>query len=204
MLRRTFDIVFSASGLIMGFPVFLFIAAIICLDSPGGPLFFQERVGYRGRPFMIWKFRTLYVGTGSGHPKGFVLDLSDDRVTRVGRILRYLHADEFPQFWNILRGDMSIFGWRPMTLEAVEEGETEISNYREPFFYFRPGLFSPAAKVPEYKRTGGIHERFHIDMWYVKNRTWLVDLRVLLAVFNLAKMPGEDENTPALELADQN
>lgn len=111
-IKRGFDVVASAVALILLLPLFLCIAIAIKLDSPGPVMFRQARVGLHGKPFMIYKFRSMVVGaekmgTGLFNYEG------DPRVTRVGRFLRDTSLDELPQLWNIVKGEMAIVGPRP-------------------------------------------------------------------------------------------
>src|SRR5690554_1195305 len=108
--KRLFDLCLALPGLILLVPVFLVIAVLIKLDD-GGPVFFrQERVGFRGRRFRIWKFRTMVVDAERG---GALTVGSDPRVTRVGKWLRKLKMDELPQLINVVRGEMNLVGPRP-------------------------------------------------------------------------------------------
>lgn len=108
--KRVFDLCIAIPGLIFLSPLFLVVALLIKLDD-GGPVFFlQERVGYRGRRFRIWKFRTMYVGA---EQKGSLTIGEDPRITRVGRWLRKWKIDELPQLINVVLGEMSLVGPRP-------------------------------------------------------------------------------------------
>ena len=114
--KRFFDVWIAVSLSLLLAPLFLVLALAVALDSRGGVLFCQERIGRCGRPFRILKFRTMRVC-----PKGGALTRSeDDRITRVGRVLRPLHLDELPQLWNVIRGDMSLIGPRPEVPRFVE------------------------------------------------------------------------------------
>jgi lipopolysaccharide/colanic/teichoic acid biosynthesis glycosyltransferase len=112
-VKRTFDYAAAASGLVFGAPVLIAISAAIRIDSPGGVLFVQERLGKHGRPFRLLKFRTMRSAPIRYNPDGSTrIDAGDDRVTRVGRHLRGA-LDELPQLFNVLRGEMSLVGPRP-------------------------------------------------------------------------------------------
>lgn len=107
--KRLFDIVCAACGLVVLSPLFLITALAVGLTSPGGILFCQERIGLGGKPFIIYKFRTM-----RKENSGLKITASgDDRITPVGRILRKTKLDELPQLFNVLRGDMSFVGPRP-------------------------------------------------------------------------------------------
>ena len=129
-LKRLFDVAFSLGVLVLLSPLFLILAAAVWLDDPkGSPLFFQERVGTRGRTFRMVKFRTMCIDAEdrlgdlmhANEKDGPVFKIAGDpRVTRVGRFLRKTSLDEMPQFWNVLVGDMSVVGPRPALPREVE------------------------------------------------------------------------------------
>jgi lipopolysaccharide/colanic/teichoic acid biosynthesis glycosyltransferase len=134
MIKRTFDGVGAAIGLLLMMPVFVLIAAAIKLDSPGPVLFRQVRVGRRFQPFRIYKFRTMRNGPpGAGQA---ITSQHDSRVTRVGRLLRRTKLDELPQLLNVLIGDMSFVGPRPEVPKYVELYRTEFA----PILETRPGI----------------------------------------------------------------
>ena len=119
VLKRLFDLIVSLIMLLVLWPFMLIIAVAIKLDSPGPALFFQERVTTYGKRFQIWKFRTM---VNNAEAIGAKVTVSNDqRVTKVGRVLRNLRLDEFPQLWNILRGDMSFVGTRPEVVKYVDQ-----------------------------------------------------------------------------------
>lgn len=119
VLKRLFDLIVSLIMLLVFWPFMLIIAVAIKLDSPGPALFFQERVTTYGKRFQIWKFRTM---VNNAEAIGSKVTVSNDRrVTKVGRVLRNLRLDEFPQLWNILRGDMSFVGTRPEVVKYVDQ-----------------------------------------------------------------------------------
>ena len=117
-IKFVLDRILSFFLLALSLPLQLLIASIIKIES-SGPIFFrQERAGLRGKPFTILKFRSMIVGANSSGP---VISLNDSRVTRVGRFLRKTSLDEFPQFWNVLKGDMSLVGPRPPIPKEVKQ-----------------------------------------------------------------------------------
>lgn len=130
-VKRLFDIAFSLSVLVVLLPVHLAVALAVYLDDPhGSPLFFQERVGRRGRTFRMVKFRSMYVDAedrleslmSANEKDGPVFKIREDpRITRVGRFIRKTSLDELPQFWNVLVGDMSIVGPRPALPREVRQ-----------------------------------------------------------------------------------
>lgn len=137
MIKRLFDIVASALGLLLLLPVLLSIATWVRLDSPGPALFRQTRVGRFGRPFTIHKFRTMRVEPGAAITVG-----ADPRITRAGVWLRASKLDELPQLWDVLRGAMSLVGPRPELPRYVEGYPPEL---RERVLSVRPGITDPAS-----------------------------------------------------------
>lgn len=132
--KRAFDIVAAALGLVVLSPVLLLIALAIVIDSRGAPLYRQTRIGHGGRPFTIWKFRSMHQGAERllaqllehNEASGHIFKMKrDPRVTRVGRILRRTSLDELPQLWNVLNGTMSIVGPRPPTAAEVDQYSPE-------------------------------------------------------------------------------
>ena len=131
VVKRAFDIAFSACVLVVLLPVLALIALAVWLDDPhGSPLFFQERVGRRGRTFKMVKFRSMYVDAEdrleelmcNNEKDGPVFKIKDDpRITRVGKFIRKTSLDELPQFWNVLVGDMSVVGPRPALPREVRQ-----------------------------------------------------------------------------------
>ena len=140
----------------------------------GGPVLYrQRRVGLRGEEFELLKLRTMVVGA-EAQGAGWAVNRGDPRITRAGRLLRGLSADELPQLWNVLRGDMSLVGPRP-TLAYQVERYTDRQRKR---LEVKPGLTGWAqihgrASLPW-------EERIELDVWYVENRSWLVDAKILL------------------------
>lgn len=131
VIKRSIDIIGALVGLAITFPIAIVVAIANKIDSPG-PLFYtQKRCGLNGQQFKIWKFRSMVVGadklqhTIPNQAKGLVFKhRSDPRITRVGSFLRRTSLDELPQFWNVLRGDMSLVGTRPPTVNEVEQYES--------------------------------------------------------------------------------
>ena len=160
----------------------LVIGIIIRLDSPGDALFRQERMGYRGRPFIIYKFRTMrnrvVAQTSQAHRDDAMTKDDDTRVTRVGRILRRTRLDELPQILNIIRGEMSFIGPRPEAIALSRWYENEL-----PFYLYRhivlPGL-SGWAQVNQGHVTdlNSVQQKLEFDFYYIKNFSWWLDLLI--------------------------
>lgn len=142
MLKRLFDICFALCALLVSAPVLVAVALWIKLDSRGPVLFRQERVGLRGRPFAIYKFRTMRVGAAEQGPQ--ITVGADKRITRAGAFLRRYKLDEFPQFVNVLVGDMSIVGPRPEVPRYIALYPLEA---RDLILSVRPGITDLASIV---------------------------------------------------------
>ena len=177
-IKRAFDIVTSAIGLVVLSPLFGLIALQIKISSKGPVFYAQERVGLYGRPFHIYKFRTMIDHAESdGVPK---LTLDDDpRITKLGHGLRKYRLDELPQLWNILRGDMSIVGPRPERPYFIEQIMKEAPYYCL-IYKVRPGLTSWGPIRVGYTDTiEKMIERLNSDVVYVENMSLLLDLKIL-------------------------
>ena len=177
-IKRAFDIVTSAIGLVVLSPLFGLIALQIKISSKGPVFYAQERVGLFGRPFYIYKFRTMIDHAESdGVPK---LTLDDDpRITKIGHWLRKYRLDELPQLWNILRGDMSIVGPRPERPYFIEQIMKEAPYYCL-IYKVRPGLTSWGPIRVGYTDTiEKMIERLNSDVVYVENMSLLLDLKIL-------------------------
>ena len=177
-IKRSFDILICAVGLIIISPLLLIIALLVRLDSKGAILYSQERIGLYGVPFRIYKFRTMVENAeASGVPQ--VTHDNDPRITRVGHWLRKYRLDELPQLWNILRGDMSIVGPRPERPYFVEQIMKEAPYYCL-LYKVRPGLTSWGPIRVGYTDTmEKMIERLNCDVVYVENMSLLLDMKIL-------------------------
>lgn len=177
-VKRFFDIVVSAVSLVVLLPLFLFFAIRIKLNSTGPVFFRQERIGRFSRPFKIMKFRTMYVDAEKGTPQ--LSNASDSRVTSVGRVLRKYRLDELPQFWNILKGEMSIVGPRPERAYYIKK-ITEVAPYYCLIYKIRPGLTSWGPIRVGYTDTvEKMIERLNYDIIYMENMSLSTDVKILL------------------------
>jgi|SRR6185437_2912926 len=134
MIKRAFDLALSAVGLVALAPLFLLVALVIRLDSPGPALYCQWRVGRDFLPFRIWKFRTMVCGADTAG--GSLTLRADRRITRAGAFLRRCKIDELPQLWNVFRGDMSLVGPRPEVQRFVDHFPREYTR----LLRVRPGI----------------------------------------------------------------
>jgi exopolysaccharide biosynthesis polyprenyl glycosylphosphotransferase len=176
--KRAIDIIVSAVGLLVLSPLLALCAIAIRLDSPGGAIFSQERVGKGGKPFLIRKLRSMC--NGAEAKSGPVWSRSnDDRATRVGKFLRKTRVDELPQLWNVLKGEMSLVGPRPERPEFVDS-----LSVRYPYFALRsslkPGITGWAQIQRGYvNEVEGFEEKLALDIYYMKYRSTGMDLLIL-------------------------
>jgi len=182
VLKRPFDIFLSLVGLILSLPIFGIIAAAIKIED-GGPVFFvQERVGKGGKRFRMIKFRTM-----RHRDRHRIVDLENDsRVTKVGRILRATAMDELPQLINILKGDMSFVGPKPLPFEVEDAERERFRTIEEVPGYslrsrVRPGL-TGIAQVFAPKDISR-RNKFRYDNIYIRNMSFLLDLKLILLSF---------------------
>ncbi len=176
--KRAFDIVASLVCLLVLSPVFLLVAIAVKANSHGPVLYKQERIGLYGRPFHILKFRTMIDGAEKSLPQ--LAKEDDPRITRVGRILRKYRLDELPQFWNILRGDMSIVGPRPERAYYIDK-IAEQAPYYCLLYKIRPGLTSWGPIRVGYTDTlEKMIQRLNDDIVYMENMSLLLDLKIML------------------------
>jgi lipopolysaccharide/colanic/teichoic acid biosynthesis glycosyltransferase len=168
-VRRALDAGAALAGLVAAAPVLLGVAAVVRLRLGSPVLFAQVRPGLGGRPFTLYKFRTMrHAVDAAGEP------LPDhQRLTTLGRVLRNTSLDELPQLWNVLRGDMSLVGPRPLLPEYLPLYTPEQRRRHE----VRPGL-TGWGQVNG-RNALGWEERFRLDVWYVENRSLALDLRIL-------------------------
>ena len=183
LLKRGFDIIFSFVGILVTVVLFPFIVLAIKLDSSGPVFYSQKRVGKSGRVFTLYKFRTMVAGAEQNGSQWTMPN--DSRITRIGKVLRFFHIDEFAQFFNILKGDISFVGPRPESLELVETFEKEIPYYKIRYI-IKPGFtgwaqlnFPASASVEQAK------EKFGYDLYYIKNRNLFMDLGIILKTIRI-------------------
>ena len=190
-IKRSFDIIFSLTVLIMLSPIFLIIAILVKIKL-GGPIFFvQERIGMYNRPFKMYKFRTMRDTKDSS---GNLLS-DNERLTKFGKILRSTSLDELPEFFNILRGEMSLIGPRPLLPEYLPlySGE-QIKRHN-----VLPGL-TGWAQVNG-RNSISWTEKFKLDVWYVENWSLKLDLKIFfLTIVKVIKREDiNQESTVTME-----
>lgn len=177
-IKRGFDIVGSLLGLIIASPAFLIISILIKHEDGGAAIFKQERVGYKGKLFTLYKFRSMSV-TSEADGRPALCQKNDKRLTSVGRFLREHHLDELPQLWNVLKGEMSFVGPRPERKFFVDQIKAINPDY-ELLYRLRPGLFSPATLYNGYTDTmEKMLERLRMDLKYLRERSLWLDLKII-------------------------
>lgn len=180
-LKRTFDIIGSLLLILLFSIPMAIVAAIIKLTSPGPLIFKQERVGLHNRPFKMFKFRSMEVQDASKEKQAWTVQ-NDPRVTPIGRFIRKTSLDELPQFFNVLRGDMSLVGPRPERPFFVEKFKEEIPRYMVKH-QVRPGI-TGWAQVNGYRGDTSIRMRIDCDLYYIENWTFGLDIKILfLTIF---------------------
>jgi exopolysaccharide biosynthesis polyprenyl glycosylphosphotransferase len=174
-LKRLADLILAGIILVIVSPIMLLVSLLIKLDSQGPVLFRQERLGQKGKPFNIIKFRTMVQG---GENSGQVwTDYNDPRITRIGKIIRKLRLDELPQLWNIIRGEMSFIGPRPLAHTDYMEN-IEFYNYRT---LVKPGITGWAqVTFPDGLTIDTTPEKIKYDLYYIKNIGFMLDLAIIL------------------------
>lgn len=176
--KRLLDVVFSIFALLLFFPVFVVLAVIIKSTSKG-PLFYkQERIGRFGKPFNIYKLRSMISGAENGTPE--LSDDNDTRITKIGRFLRKTHLDEIPQFFNVIMGTMSLVGPRPEREFYIKQIIERAPHYTH-LHKLRPGITSwGQVKYGYASNVDEMLERLTYDMIYLKNISLYIDFKILI------------------------
>ena len=172
VLKRTVDLVFSLSFLILACPILLVVGLLVKLDSGGGALFRQERIGENGEPFRMYKFRTMY--SHAARYDYSPREATDPRITRLGKWLRRTSLDELPQLLNVLKGNMSLVGPRP-EMPFIVKQYNERHRQR---FQVKPGITGLWQLSGD--RAFLIHENIEYDLYYIQHRNFFMDLAILL------------------------
>lgn len=189
--KRLLDISLSTVMLLITFPILLIVAIAIKIESPGPVIFKQTRLGRYGKPFTIYKFRSMCVNaekTGSGQYSF----KNDPRVTKVGRIIRALSIDELPQLINIIRGDMSLIGFRPPLTYHPWPFE-KYTEEQKKMFNVRPGI-TGWAQIHGRKDVQW-SDRIEMGIYYAENVSFLLDLRIFFITIWKVVSNADNENT---------
>ena len=179
--KRTLDVVLATVALVILSPVALVVALVIYFTMGPPVIFRHERAGLHGKPFVMYKFRTM-------------LDLRDEngnllpdeeRLTRVGRFLRCLSLDEIPELWNVIKGDMSLVGPRPLLVEYLTLYTLEQARRHE----VKPGVTGPV--IISGRNLLDWEKKFQLDVWYVDNLSFALDIKILfLTIIKILKREG--------------
>lgn len=187
-MKRIFDFIVSLIALIILSPVILITALLIRLKIGSPVVFKQQRPGISGNPFYVFKFRSM---TDERDEKGELLP-DDIRLTSFGKVLRKLSLDELPQLWNVLKGDMSFVGPRPLLMEYMNLYNKEQMRRHE----VRPGITGWAQVNGRNAITW--EKKFEYDVWYVENQSFLLDMKILLmTVMKVFKSEGISQDGQA-------
>ena len=179
-LKRVADFVCALFGLVLLSPVFLAIALVMKFQKNGPVIFRQERIGYKGKPFTIYKFRTLSTVVEDEGPQ-LIAQCDTVKSTPFERYLREHHLDELPQLWNVLRGDMSLVGTRPERKYFIDQIMEHTHDYIL-VYQMKPGLTSEATLYNGYTDTiEKMLKRLDMDIRYLENRTLMLDLKIILS-----------------------
>ncbi|MFT3933370.1 MAG: sugar transferase [Chitinophagaceae bacterium] len=177
-VKRLLDIIVSVSGLIILSPLMLYVALRVALSSKGPVLFRQERIGYKGKPFIIYKFRSMYVNSEDDGPS--LSSSKDSRITRYGKILRKWRLDELPQLFNVLIGEMSLVGPRPERRHYID-----LISRATPYYKYllkaKPGLTSWGMVQFGYaENVEQMIERMQYDLIYIENISLQLDFKIMI------------------------
>jgi sugar transferase (PEP-CTERM system associated) len=181
--KRVIDVVLALALLAVTLPVMLVLALLIKLDSPGSVIYAQTRTGQGGKPFKIYKFRTM---TADAEENGAMwAEVNDARITRVGRVLRRMRLDELPQIWNVLRGDMSFVGPRPERPDFTTKLEKQIPYY-DLRHLVKPGISGWAQVMHSYGASvEDAQEKLQYDLYYIKNYSIYLDLLIAMKTIRI-------------------
>lgn len=176
-IKRILDFIFAFIGLVILSPLFLIIYVMLKLQNNGPAIFSQERIGYRGLPFTIYKFRTM--SDIETEPR-LVANCDESNSTKLERFLREHHLDELPQLWNVIKGDMSFVGPRPERKFYIDKIMEFDSDY-ELIYEMRPGLTSEATLYNGYTDTmEKMLRRLHMDINYLEHRSLFLDFSIIM------------------------
>lgn len=176
-LKRMFDIFFSLSAMVIGAPVFGLVYLVTKFSSRGGAFYKQERIGKDERPFYIYKFRSMYINAEKYGPQ--LSKDNDPRITKWGKVMRKTRLDELPQFWNVLKGDMSVVGYRPERRHYIDQISAHIPEYKKMLSH-KPGITSLGQVHYGYAESvDQMCERLKYDLLYFRNITLDSDLSII-------------------------
>lgn len=181
-MKRVTDFTISTLCILIFSP--LIVVCYIAIKLGGGPAIYkQERIGLGGKPFYIYKFRTMIVDAEQENEKPCLQSDDDPRLTRIGKFLRAHHLDELPQLWNVLRGDMAFVGPRPERKYFINQIMKRDPRYAL-LYQIRPGVTSYATLYNGYTYTmEKMLQRLNFDLYYLEHRSWWLDIKILWLTF---------------------
>lgn len=181
--KRAFDILVSLLCLIGFSPLFIICYIAVKIEDGGNPIFSQERIGRGGKPFNIYKFRSMMPNAEANGAPQLLNVKGDPRLTRVGIFIRNHHLDELPQLWNVLVGDMSFIGYRPERAYYISQIMERDGRYKY-LYQIRPGVTSYATLYNGYTDTiEKMLLRLHYDLYYLGHRSFAFDCKILWRTF---------------------
>lgn len=181
-VKRAGDCLLAIIGLIVFSPLFVVCYFLVKREDNGPAIFKQERIGRFGKPFYIYKFRSMRVDAEKNGPQLFA-HKKDTRMTHIGMFLRSHHLDELPQLWNVLKGDMAFIGPRPERKFYIDQIIEHDSRYTY-LYQIRPGVTSYATLYNGYTDTmEKMLRRLELDLYYLEHRSWWFDTKILVKTF---------------------
>lgn len=174
-VKTIFDILFAVIGLCVTFPIIFIFSVLIMLESPGPPFYLQERLGFKGKKFNIVKLRSMRFDAEKNGAQW--AKKNDPRITKVGMFIRMTRIDELPQFFNILKGDMSVVGPRPERPIFTKEFEKQIPGFKKRLLV-KPGVTGWAQVNGGYDITP--REKLELDIYYINNVNCILDIKIML------------------------
>jgi len=177
-IRQFFDVLFSLVALIILSPVILTLSVFIKLSGKGPVIYSQDRIGKYGKPFVIYKFRSMKYDAETGAP--MLSGVNEERITRIGKYLRRYRIDEIPNFINVIKGDMSVVGPRPERQFFIDQIVLRNPEFND-LLRIKPGITSwGQVKYGYASNVDEMLERLEYDLYYIKNRSLLFDVKILL------------------------
>ena len=180
VFKRIFDVLLALGSLVLFAPVMLIIYVLIKKEDPDGDVIYaQERVGLNGKPFRLYKFRSMHMDAEALNTPQLYAGEDDPRLTKVGQFIRAHHLDEFPQLWNVLKGEMSFVGPRPERQYYIDQIMEHNPDYVK-LYALRPGLFSYATLYNGYTDTmEKMIKRLDYDLQYLEDYSFWTDIKII-------------------------
>ena len=180
VFKRIFDVLLALGSLVLFAPVMLIIYVLIKKEDPDGDVIYaQERVGLNGKPFKLYKFRSMHMNAEALNTPQLYAGEDDPRLTKVGKFIRAHHLDEFPQLWNVLKGEMSFVGPRPERQYYIDQIMEHNPDYIK-LYALRPGLFSYATLYNGYTDTmEKMLKRLDYDLQYLEDYSFGTDIKII-------------------------